>query len=127
MLLMLHATPDMAPELRSASSQKANTAAALPSDGLPTTVRLLCPCHNAGQCSFANRHHGCCDRVADDHVFFWKGVISEPCFFDSKSLLTGVFSRNDSDLHGRMVAAFKSNVYWMQYSQCQWNSERSEQ
>ena len=68
-----------------------------------------------------------CGRVADDHVFFWKGVISEPCFFDSKSLLTGVFSNNDSALHGRMVAAFKSNVYWMQYSQCQWNTERSEQ
>ena len=66
-------------------------------------------------------------RVADDHVFFWKGVIAEPCFFDSKSLLTGVFSRNDSALHDRMVAAFKSNVYWMQYSQCQWNAERSEQ
>ena len=66
-------------------------------------------------------------RVADDHTFFWRGVIAEPCFFDSKSLLTGVFSRNNSALHGRMVAAFKSNVYWMQYSQCQWNTERSEQ
>ena len=67
-----------------------------------------------------------CCRVSDDHVFFWKGVIPEPCYFGSKSLLTGMLSRNNSALHSRMVAAFKSNVYWMQYSQCHWNPERSE-
>ncbi len=42
----------------------------------------------------------------------------------AQALLTGAFSRNDSALHGRLVAAFKSNAYWMQYSQCQWNVVR---
>jgi len=42
----------------------------------------------------------------------------------AQALLTGAFSRNDSALHGRLVAAFKSNAHWMQYSQCQWNVVR---
>ncbi len=25
------------------------------------------------------------ERVADDHVFFWKAVIAEPCYWDSKA------------------------------------------
>ena len=29
------------------------------------------------------------ERVADDHVFFWKAVVAEPCYWDSKALLTG--------------------------------------
>ena len=61
------------------------------------------------------------ERVADDHVFFRKAVVAEPCYRDSKALLTGAFSRKDSALHGRLVAAFRSSAYWMQYSQCQWN------
>ena len=64
------------------------------------------------------------ERVTDDHVFFWKGIVAEPCYWDSKLLLTGAFSRDDSALHAQLVAAYKSNVYWMQYSQCQWNPQR---
>ena len=29
------------------------------------------------------------ERVADDHVFFWKAIVAEPCYWDAKSLLTG--------------------------------------
>ena len=62
--------------------------------------------------------------MADDHVFFWKAITAEPCYWDAKSLLTGALSYGDAALHERMVAAFKSNPNWMQYSQCQWNTER---
>ena len=24
------------------------------------------------------------ERVADDHVFFWKAIVAEPCYWDSK-------------------------------------------
>ena len=24
------------------------------------------------------------ERVADDHVFFWKALVAEPCYWDSK-------------------------------------------
>ena len=39
-------------------------------------------------------------------------------------LLTGAFSKNDADLHARLVAAFHSNVNWQQYSQCHWATAR---
>ena len=41
-----------------------------------------------------------------------------------QGLLTGALSGGDAALHDRMVRAFKSNVHWMHYSQCQWNTER---
>jgi hypothetical protein len=34
-----------------------------------------------------------------------------------QSLLTGGFSR-DPETHDRLVAAFRANVNWQQYSQC---------
>jgi hypothetical protein len=24
------------------------------------------------------------ERVADDHIFFWKALVAEPCYWDSK-------------------------------------------
>ena len=44
---------------------------------------------------------------------------------DVQALLTGAFSGGDADLHARLVAAFRSNVYWQQYSQCHWATARA--
>ena len=42
-----------------------------------------------------------------------------------QALLTGAFSGGDAGLHGRLVAAFRSNVHWQQYSQCHWATARA--
>ncbi len=47
-----------------------------------------------------------------------------PCA-DVQRLLTGAFSKDDAELHARLVAAFHSNVYWQQYSQCHWQPRRA--
>ena len=47
-----------------------------------------------------------------------------PCA-NAQGLLTGAFSGGDADLHARLVAAFRSNVYWQQYSQCHWAPARA--
>ena len=43
----------------------------------------------------------------------------------AQALLTGDFSRGDPELHSRLVAAYRSNVYWQQYSQCHWAVARA--
>ena len=43
----------------------------------------------------------------------------------AQGLLTGAFSGGDTALHDRLVAAFRSNVYWQQYSQCHWATARA--
>jgi len=45
----------------------------------------VCPCLLQDSTVVAGRAVEPHEHVADDHVFFWKAVIAEPCYWDSKA------------------------------------------
>ena len=59
---------------------------------------------------FAPVHMVFGEHRSSQNPFWYRAITSEPCFWQAKNMLKW--------LDARAVARFKSNPFWMQYTQC---------